>query len=235
MPAKKAAKKSANTSEEKDIKKEVQQVSSESESNNVSSGEEEVDWVQESNHSSNRHNESKERKPSVVDFSRDDTEALEKKKVSELSTEELLKVVIRRGEKEKNPVIFGGCGRLLKQINGERLAPRRGGNNSYRGGNNSYRGGNQGYQGYRGGSQGNQGYRGDNDYRSQGQGGGRPFEDDDDDDYASHNNTHHTRQDNRSGYRVNRGNQRNRGSRDSQGYQGRHRSNDRYQEEEANH
>ena len=48
------------------------------------------------------------------------------KKVSELSTEELLKSLICRGEDEKNPVIAGGCEKLLKQINREVIFVKRG-------------------------------------------------------------------------------------------------------------
>ena len=234
MPAKKATKgkkaSSTNASEEKDIK--VQKVSSESESNDGNS-EEEVDWVHESNHANDTDSRNaRPRKPSVFDFDRDEIAELEKKKVSEISTEELLKVVIRRGEQEKNPVLFGGCGRILKQINGERLASRRGGSNGgYRGqgGRDDSNGGNGCYRG-RGqerGRGGNQGFRGRGGRDSQGY-RGRQFEDDDDDDQHGQR---YTRQDQRSDYQGNRG---------PQGYpkhrQAHNRSNDRYyQEEEANH
>lgn len=179
MPAKKVTKgkKAAaedTSAQDESVKEQVQKVSSESESNDGNS-EEEVDWVHESNNASDNSRNARPRKPSVLDFDRDEVAALEKKKVSEISTEELVKVVIRRGELEKNPVLFGGCGRLLKQINGERLAPRRGG---YRG-----RGGFRG----RGG---NRGFRSNRD---------RAFdngEDNEDNDQYDHR---HTRQDQRSG------------------------------------
>jgi hypothetical protein len=129
MPGKKSTKSKKSSDE-------VKKVSSESDSNNVNSEDVDVDevndWVHESN-KGKRSYEQRERKPSVFHFDRDDVAKLESKKVSELSSEELLKVVVRRGEQEKNPVLSGGCGRVLKQINGERLAPRRMSGRGYRG------------------------------------------------------------------------------------------------------
>lgn len=61
---------------------------------------------------------------SVVDFDRDEVATYETKTVSDMSSEDLLKVVIRRGEMDKNPALSGGCERVLRQINRERLGMR---------------------------------------------------------------------------------------------------------------
>lgn len=70
------------------------------------------------------------RQPSVVDFNRDEVRELESKKVSELGLEDVLKLLIVRGEDQKNPIVSGGCERLLRQINRERIGggprPKRG-------------------------------------------------------------------------------------------------------------
>lgn len=60
---------------------------------------------------------------SVVDFDREEVAKFESKQVSELSVPELLKVLIRRGEDQKNPnpIVSGGCERLLRQISRERM------------------------------------------------------------------------------------------------------------------
>ncbi len=65
-----------------------------------------------------------ESKDSVVNFDRKEVPAWNSMKVSDLTDEQLLKVLICRGENLKNPVLSGGCKRVLKQINGERF-PRR--------------------------------------------------------------------------------------------------------------
>ena len=65
------------------------------------------------------------RKQSVVNFDRAEVASWEEKKVSELNTEELLKVLIRRGEIEKRPTIAGDCKITLKKINFERIRPRK--------------------------------------------------------------------------------------------------------------
>jgi hypothetical protein len=59
--------------------------------------------------------------PSALDFDRELNRKFDSATVESLSTEDLLKVIIRRAEDEKNPVISGGCGRILKQINKERI------------------------------------------------------------------------------------------------------------------
>ena len=66
------------------------------------------------------------RPPSVADFDRDTVRELESKNVSELNIDDLLKILIVRGEDQKNPVVSGGCERLLKQINRERVGRGRG-------------------------------------------------------------------------------------------------------------
>lgn len=63
---------------------------------------------------------------SVADFDRNVVKAYENKNVSSLTNDDLLMVLIVRGEEQKNPVISGGCEKLLKQINRESLGPRRG-------------------------------------------------------------------------------------------------------------
>ncbi len=173
MPAKKVTKGKKSAAEDESAQEQVQKVSSESVSSDGNS--EEVDWVDESNHANDTSRNARSKKPSVLNFDRDEVAELEKKKVSEVSTEELLKVVIRRGELEKNPVLFGGCSRVLKQINGERLAPRRGG--GYRGrGRFRGRGGNQGFRSSR----------------------GRAFDNDEDNEDDRYGNKRYTRQDQRS-------------------------------------
>ena len=62
-------------------------------------------------------------KKSVSDFDRSEIGALEDKKVSELTVNDLLKVLIKRCENSDppSPIVSGGCERLLKQINRERI------------------------------------------------------------------------------------------------------------------
>lgn len=84
----------------------------------------------------------KETKKSVADFDREEVKAWETKQVKELSMEDLIKVLICRGEKEKNPTVASDAIKTLKKINMERIprkqvVPSRG---NYRGG---YRGGYQ--------------------------------------------------------------------------------------------
>jgi len=58
---------------------------------------------------------------SVLDFNREEIKKLEEKKVLDLSTEDLIKIVIRRGEIEKNPPISRGVSKVLQQINLETI------------------------------------------------------------------------------------------------------------------
>ena len=58
---------------------------------------------------------------SCTDFDRNEINKLGEKHVCDLTTEELIKVLICRGEADKNPVVSGGSERLLKQINRERI------------------------------------------------------------------------------------------------------------------
>ena len=60
---------------------------------------------------------------SVLDFDHPTVQTFETRTVSSLSNDELFMVLIRRGEEQKNPVISGGCERLLRQINRERITP----------------------------------------------------------------------------------------------------------------
>lgn len=61
------------------------------------------------------------KRPSVADFDRTEVAQWETKQLKELSTEDVIKVLICRGEKDKNPVIAGGAEKILKQINREML------------------------------------------------------------------------------------------------------------------
>jgi hypothetical protein len=127
---------------------------------------------------------------SVLDFDRTTVKNTESEKVSSLSIDELLMVLITRGETQKNPVISGGCEKLLRQINRESFTlppsgrPNRSGlssnpsqgsdsgpyykgrpqNNNNNQDSNSYQGQNRG--GYRSNNGGGQGSNGS------GQGGG---------------------------------------------------------------
>lgn len=58
---------------------------------------------------------------SVADFDRSGVLLLEDKKVSELDSGELLKVLVRRGEDTLNPAQSKGALRLLQQLHGEVL------------------------------------------------------------------------------------------------------------------
>lgn len=91
-----------------------------------------ADWSKESNQLNDNKVESENeqgsqvhteepKKKSILDFDRDEVSLLEHKKVSDLNLNDLLKVLIRRGEVNQNPVLGGGCKRLLKQINSERF------------------------------------------------------------------------------------------------------------------
>lgn len=71
-------------------------------------------------HDSDEHLETKqEEKKSVLDFDRNEIAPLEEKKVSECNDEELLKILIRRGEMKKTDTIFGPCKSALQRMNGE--------------------------------------------------------------------------------------------------------------------
>lgn len=61
---------------------------------------------------------------SVINFDRSEMEPLNEKKFSELETEQILKLLIMRADKEKNPIISGTIERVLQQINRERI-PRK--------------------------------------------------------------------------------------------------------------
>lgn len=90
-----------------------------------------TDWTQESklvsvdDATSSSTSSSQPQKKSVLDFDRTTVQGYETRSVSALSNDELLMVLIRRGEEQKNPVISGGCERLLRQINRERITPHR--------------------------------------------------------------------------------------------------------------
>lgn len=64
---------------------------------------------------------------SVLDFDRQEAAKLESSKASDLTNDQLLMILVTRGEAQKNPVISSGCERVLRQINRERLPfnPRR--------------------------------------------------------------------------------------------------------------
>jgi hypothetical protein len=62
---------------------------------------------------------------SVMNFDRSVTRANESKPVSSLSNDELLQVLITRGEDQRNPVLSSGSERILKQTNRERIRPVR--------------------------------------------------------------------------------------------------------------
>lgn len=60
-----------------------------------------------------------DRKPSITEFDRQLVDDIEKKTVSDCSLNELLMVLIRRGESNQNPVLIGSTMNLLKSLNGE--------------------------------------------------------------------------------------------------------------------
>ena len=68
-------------------------------------------------------------KKSVLDFDRSEVLTYEDMTVSSMSNDQLLMILIRRGEEQKNPVISGGCERLLRQINRESINHFRGNQN----------------------------------------------------------------------------------------------------------
>ena len=57
---------------------------------------------------------------SVLEFDRNEVAGIDP---VQLTNDQLLMILIRRGEVQKNPVISGGCERLLRQINRERIQP----------------------------------------------------------------------------------------------------------------
>ena len=75
---------------------------------------------------------------SVLDFDREQTALIDVGDVANVSDEDLLKILIRRGEMKKNPAISSGCKRVLRQINSETSfkphfnGPRRNNNNNFR-------------------------------------------------------------------------------------------------------
>jgi len=88
------------------------------------------DWADESKNADqdqdSQDQEKREFANSVIYFDRDEVAALENKTVKDLSTEDLIKVGIIRGEQQKNPVVAGELKKLLKKINGERIRRRTG-------------------------------------------------------------------------------------------------------------
>lgn len=56
---------------------------------------------------------------SCLDFSREEIRELEDSSVTDISDEDLIKILIRRGEENKNPIIQTDCENLLKKINRE--------------------------------------------------------------------------------------------------------------------
>lgn len=96
---------SQNTSEKK---------SSQTETKKKTSPKEQVESEQSQNTS-----EEKTEKKSVAQFDRTEIGALESKKVCEISTADLLKIAVRRGEIELNPIIAKSVLNTLKKINGE--------------------------------------------------------------------------------------------------------------------
>lgn len=58
-------------------------------------------------------------KKSVLDFDRTEVAKYENQLLSTLTIDQRLMALIRLGEEQKNPVISGGCERLLRQINRE--------------------------------------------------------------------------------------------------------------------
>lgn len=63
--------------------------------------------------------EQQERKPSITEFDRQLVEGFEKKYVCDCSLNELLMVLITRGENSQNPVLIGSATTLLRSLNGE--------------------------------------------------------------------------------------------------------------------
>jgi len=82
-----------------------------------------TDWSKESNKIDEDEFEevavSSEQTKSVLDFDRDEIGLFDVGDTAKLSNEDLLKVLVRRGEVQKNPAISAGCKRLLRQINSE--------------------------------------------------------------------------------------------------------------------
>jgi len=109
------------------------------------------------------------KRKSVMDFDRNEIATYEGKKVAELTVNDLLKVLIKRGEDQTNPIVSGGCERLLKQINRERIGRRPMRHNNFNQDDNA--GGNQRFSNDTGVNGGNQRFQNDNfRYR-----GGRGF------------------------------------------------------------
>jgi hypothetical protein len=83
------------------------------------------DWSKESKHIEDDDfvdepvEESSETKKSVLDFDRVEVGLLDVGEVAKLSNEDLLKVLVRRGEEQKNPAVASGCKKVLRQINFE--------------------------------------------------------------------------------------------------------------------
>jgi hypothetical protein len=74
------------------------------------------------------------RRPRALAFDRTEVAKFADKKLSELSMDELLQYVVTLGEKQKNPTISRGVGRVLKEINGERSYRKPFSENGFRGG-----------------------------------------------------------------------------------------------------
>ena len=115
-----------STRKQMEVEEPVQQIEDES-SGSDNEKPEVTNWVQETNAQNNAQNNPQNNpphEPSVVDFDRKEVEAYEPKLVSDCGVEELLKVLIVRGENSLNPVLAGGCKKTLKQIKGERYSNR---------------------------------------------------------------------------------------------------------------
>lgn len=70
-------------------------------------------------HKMSTQEQQQDRKPSITEFDRQLVDDIEKKTVSDCSLNELLMVLIRRGESNQNPVLIGSTMNLLKSLNGE--------------------------------------------------------------------------------------------------------------------
>lgn len=81
------------------------------------------------------------RRESIAKFDYEVTRELDKKSLSGVSIQDILKVLVVRGVDSMNPALKHGAKDLLKKLNGERVGPPR---NSQFGTNNGGRGGGRG-------------------------------------------------------------------------------------------
>lgn len=84
-----------------------------------------TDWSKESKTIEQEENSEDEHQKSVLEFDRKEYKDLDQKNTLQLTNDQMIKILICRGEEQCNPTIFRGLGNILQQIHGERTRKSR--------------------------------------------------------------------------------------------------------------